>query len=52
MFKVIALDLTSAIRKITLQYGAIFNLLRANPDSLAPHERAVISNYQYCAKTF
>jgi hypothetical protein len=52
VFKVIELDLTSAVRKITLRYGAIFDLLRAKPENLSPHERAVVANYQYCTKTY
>ncbi len=52
VFRVIELDLSSAVRKITLRYGAIFDLLRAKPEDLPPHERAVIANYQYCAKTY
>lgn len=52
VFRVVEVDLSSAVRKITLQYGAIFELLRAKPEDLSPHERAVIANYQYCAKTY
>jgi hypothetical protein len=52
VFKVISLDLTSAIRKITLKYGAALDLLRAKASDLPPHERAVISNYQFCINKF
>lgn len=52
IFKVIEIDLTSAVRKITLRYGAIFDLLRSRPEDLSPHERAVIANYQYCTRTY
>lgn len=31
VFRVVSLDLTSATRKITLQYGAMLSLLRAKP---------------------
>lgn len=52
VFKITALDLNSAVRKITLKYGGILDLLRSKYDDLSPHERAVISSYQYCEKTF
>jgi hypothetical protein len=36
IFKVTSIDLTSAVRKISLSYGAIFPLLRKTADRLSP----------------
>lgn len=52
VFKVIDLDLKSMVRKITLQYGAIFELMRAKPSSLNARDREVMANYKYCTQTF
>jgi hypothetical protein len=52
VFQVTAIDLQSAVRTITLQYGAILPLLRAHSDTLSPHDRAVVQNYRYCSSIY
>lgn len=44
--------MSSAIRKITLEYGAILPLLRTKVKKLSSADRAVVQNYRYCLDTF
>lgn len=52
VFQVVAIDVVSATRKITMKYGGILPLLRAKSSDLSPHDRAVVQNYKYCLETF
>ena len=53
VFQVTGIDFTtSAIRKITLKYGAILPLLRMKSDQLSTQNKAVVQNYRFCLETF
>lgn len=47
VFKVTAIDVKSATRKITIQYGAILPLLRTKDKELSSSDRAVVQNYKF-----
>jgi hypothetical protein len=51
VYRVVNLDLGSAVRKITLQYGGIVDLMRARRP-LEPTEAAVLQNYRHCVSSF
>jgi len=48
VFEVTGIDISSAVRKISLKYGAIFPLMKKKSDNLSPDERSVLQNYLFC----
>lgn len=51
VYRVVHLDLESAVRRITLKYGAVVDLVRSRK-TLKGMEASVLENYRHCVSTF
>jgi hypothetical protein len=48
VYKVVDIDMNSAIRTITIKYAAIRELNKRKKDNITPKEKGLLANMAYC----